>query len=133
MRQALPILCLVCLAAPLPADPLDQALALDQQNNRASATAQNKIDGLDDERRDLLAEYLQIARRIELLRTDNQQLQIRVDAQQRHLESLNAQRDAAETTRLGILPLMEQMQHCSNYISGEVLLKIPVQQMGLHQ
>ena len=117
----------------MPADPLDQALALDQQNNRASATAQNKIDGLDDERRDLLAEYLQIARRIELLRTDNQQLQIRVDAQQRHLESLNAQLDAAETTRLGILPLMEQMQHCSNYISGEVLLKIPVQQMGQHQ
>jgi hypothetical protein len=104
------MLCLVCLSASLPADTLDRALALDQQNHRASATVQDEVDGLDDERQAMLDEYLQISRRIELLRTDNQQLQTRIDVQQRHLDSLNQQMDAAETTRLGILPLMERMQ-----------------------
>ncbi len=110
MSKAVPMLCLVCLSASLPADTLDRALALDQKNNQASATVQDKIDGLDEKRQELLEEYLQISRRIELLRTDNGQLQTRIDVQQRHIASLNEQLDAAETTRLGILPLMERMQ-----------------------
>jgi hypothetical protein len=94
----------------LPADTLDRALALDQNNHQASARVQGKIDGLDDKRQAMLDEYLQISRRIELLRTDNRQLQTRIDVQQRHLDALNEQLEAAETTRLGILPLMERMQ-----------------------
>jgi len=104
------LLCLACLAPPLWAAALEQALTLDKKNNQASAAVQQRIDQLDDQQREMLEEYLQLERRIELLRTDNRQLQARTEAQGRHVESLNQQLQEVESTRLGLLPLMQQMQ-----------------------
>jgi len=121
VRKTSLLACLVCLALPLAADTLDQALALDQKSIRASAAVQKQIDGLDDSRQEMLEEYLRIERRSESLRTDNQQLQTRIEIQQRHLESLNEQRGEAETTRLGVIPLMEQMQQVlGNFIAADL-------------
>lgn len=100
---------LACIASPLWAATLEQALTLDRQNNQVSAAAQDKIDRLDDGQREMLEEYLNLERRIELLRTDNRQLQVRTEAQQRHVESLTRRLEEVETTRLGILPLLEEM------------------------
>ena len=110
------MLCLACLASPLWAGKLEQALTLDRQNNQASAAVQDKID-----QREMLEEYLDLERRIELLRTDNRQLQTRTEAQQRHIESLGKQLEEVETTRLGVLPLLEEMQQVlTEFVVGDL-------------
>ena len=115
------LLCLACLAPALSAATLEQALTLDKQNNRASAAVQQRIDRLDDNQREMLEEYLQLERRIELLRTDNRQLQARIEAQARQVESLKEQLQEVETTRLGLLPLMQQMQQVlTEFVDGDL-------------
>lgn len=100
---------MLCSGA-LSASAFDRATGIDKANLQRSAASQNRVDQLDDRRREMLEDYLQTQRRIELLQLDNRQLQVRVDAQRRQIDNYNNQLQSIEIARLGLLPLMEQME-----------------------
>jgi len=85
--------------------------AIDEQvGAEASAKkSQQKIDGLADEKDQMLAEYRQVLRQTESLRIYNDQLGKLVTSQQDELTSIEAQLDNVETTQREIVPLMLKM------------------------
>jgi len=107
-------LCFVFFCSGLHAASLQQALTLDENNQKRSVASQERIGQLDDERKSMLQEYLQLQHRIALLHTDNKQLQTRIESQARSQKVLQQQLAEIEVTRLGILPLLEQMHRTLN-------------------
>lgn len=111
-RFRLVAVCLSCgllVATPLPADPLDQAIATSEASNRAETQSQRRIDKTDDETRAMLAEYQRASRELDLLTTYDDQLQRMVDSQQAEKASIEQQMQQLELTQREVLPLMLRM------------------------
>lgn len=88
---------------------LDQAVDQQVQTDAAAQRTQQQIDSLDDETRELLAEYRSVLNQKESLAAYNSQLEQLVSSQQEELVSVEAQLDNIDTTQRDIIPLMIKM------------------------
>lgn len=88
---------------------LDQAVDQQVQTDTAAQRTQQQIDSLDDETRELLAEYRSVLNQKESLAAYNSQLEQLVSSQQEELISVDAQLANIDTTQRDIVPLMIKM------------------------
>lgn len=91
------------------AGALDQAVDQQVQTDTAAQRTQQQIDNLDDETRELLAEYRSVLNQKESLAAYNSQLEQLVSSQQEELLSVEAQLANIDTTQRDIVPLMIKM------------------------
>lgn len=91
------------------AGALDQAIDEQVQTDTAAQRTQQQIDSLDDETRELLAEYRSVLNQKESLAAYNSQLEQLVSSQQEELESVQSQLANIDTTQRDIVPLMLKM------------------------
>jgi len=100
---------------------VDAAIEGAVKQNAAVAAAQKKIDTLDDRTGEMLAEYRELAERLDSLRLYNQQLGTLIGAQERDMESVRKQ--ATDVTLVGreLTPFMLRMLE-----SLEAFVKIDV-------
>ncbi|MBL1457378.1 DUF3450 domain-containing protein [Methylophaga sp.] len=91
------------------AGALDQAVDQQVQTDTAAQRTQQQIDSLDDETRELLAEYRSVLNQKESLAAYNSQLEQLVSSQQDELASVEDQLANIDTTQRDITPLMIKM------------------------
>jgi chromosome segregation ATPase len=91
------------------AGALDQAVDQQVQTDIAAQRTQQQIDSLDDETRELLAEYRSVLNQKESLAAYNSQLEQLVSSQQDELASVEDQLANIDTTQRDITPLMIKM------------------------
>jgi hypothetical protein len=91
------------------AGALDQAVDQQVQTDTAAQQTQQQIDNLDDETRELLAEYRSVLNQKESLSAYNSQLEQLVISQQEELVSVEEQLANIDTTQRDIVPLMIKM------------------------
>lgn len=88
---------------------LDTALKAQEKNQRAAAQSQRRIDALDEQTQDILAEYQSLLTEADQLEVYDQQLQRLVVSQDRELGTLKRQLEEIEVTKRRIVPLMQRM------------------------
>lgn len=88
---------------------LDEAIHTQLEADKAAKRSQQKIDKLDDESAQMLAEYRGILKQTESLQAYNDQLQKLVNSQNNELESITLQLENIETTQREIVPMMLSM------------------------
>lgn len=88
---------------------LEHATETQVETDTAAQQSQEQIDNLDDETRELLAEYRQVIQQTQSLKSYNDQLDELVKSQQDELESIDEQLANIETTQRDIVPLMMHM------------------------
>ncbi len=91
------------------AGDLDTAIELTMKANALAATSQKKIDSLSDQAFQMLQEYRELQRRIESLRTYNDQVSALVTNQNDEIVSLEQQIEDAVLVGREITPLMLKM------------------------
>lgn len=91
------------------AGALDEAIDTQVNTDIAAQKSQEKIDNLSDETTDMLAEYRDVLRQTQSLKSYNDQLEALVDSQQQEMASISEQLDNIETTQHDIVPLMLKM------------------------
>lgn len=91
------------------AGDLDTAIELTMKANALAATSQKKIDSLSDQAFQMLQEYRELQRRIESLRTYNDQVSALVQNQNDEITSLEQQIEDAVLVGREITPLMLKM------------------------
>lgn len=96
------------LASPAAAD-VDRALTESQQQRRADAQHQERVDRLDDEAREALQQYRAAVWETQQLNVYAEQLQSLIDQQADEVSSLEAQLREIEVTEREIMPLMLRM------------------------
>ena len=100
---------LLASAGTLAQDDVGDALRVQNQSIEASAEAQNRINALDDETRDMLDEYRRTMSQIQDLAAYNEQLERLVATQRAELADFERQFEEIETTKRQILPLIVRM------------------------
>lgn len=88
---------------------LEHATDTQVETDTAAQQSQEQIDNLDDETRQLLAEYREVIQQTQSLKSYNDQLDELVQSQQDELESIDEQLANIETTQRDIVPLMMRM------------------------
>lgn len=91
------------------AAPLEEAIDTQVQTDIAAQQSQENIDNLADETTEMLAEYRDVLRQTQSLKSYNDQLENLVDSQKAELESIKQQLKNIETTQRDIVPLMLKM------------------------
>ena len=91
------------------AGALDEAIDTQVNTDIAAQKSQEKIDSLSDETTDMLAEYRDVLRQTQSLKSYNDQLQSLVNSQQEEMASIAEQLNNIETTQHDIVPLMLKM------------------------
>lgn len=103
------ILASLWLAQSAVADTLSEGQSAIAASEQAGAESQAKVEKLDDQTLDLIAEYRQIKAETEQLALYNRQMEAIVQSQNDELASLARQITEIERTERGILPLMSRM------------------------
>ncbi len=103
------VLISVAIALPVSANSLDQAKAIQNKTNAASAASQKTIDKSSQASIELQAEIEQLSEQVKNLEIYRNHLQALVDNQQQEMASLDNQIEEIKDTRQGIVPLMYQM------------------------
>lgn len=108
---ALALAACTLLAGPAPVLAQDAGDAMDatEQQRRADARSQDRIDKLDDATRAALQEYRSVVWETQQLNVYADQLQELIDQQADELASLQAQIDELQVTEREIMPLMLRM------------------------
>ncbi len=88
---------------------VEGALGEQAGSQRDAASAQQRIDRLDDQTRIALEQYRETLRQIDQLQTYNTQMERMVATQQAEMESLGREIASIEVTKRQILPFMRQM------------------------
>jgi hypothetical protein len=91
------------------AGALDEAIDTQVNTDIAAQKSQEKIDNLSDETTDMLAEYRDVLKQTQSLKSYNDQLQSLVNSQQEEMASISEQLNNIETTQHDIVPLMLKM------------------------
>ncbi len=91
------------------ADTLKSSIDMTVGTNKAGASSQKKIDALDADTQQMLADYRATLAQIESLQVYNNQLQKLTLSQQQELDSYEQQLATIEATRSGVVPLMLRM------------------------
>ncbi|ENO8414986.1 DUF3450 domain-containing protein [Vibrio mimicus] len=108
MKRCLSILCASALL-PAHAASLDQAQAIQNSTNQASAQSQQKIDRSAEKTLVLRAEIEQLNEEVKNLQIYRNHLQSLVANQEQEMTSLEQQTEEIKRTRQGIVPLMYDM------------------------
>ncbi len=90
-------------------DVVEKAISGQVKTEQAAKQSQQKIDKLDDQTSQMLAEYRSVLRQIDSLKAYNDQLDKLVNSQQNELSSIKQQLQNIETTQRDIVPLMLNM------------------------
>lgn len=90
-------------------ETLEHATETQVEADTAAQQSQQQIDNLDDETRELLAEYRSVIQQTQSIESYNDQLEELVNSQQDELESIDEQLANIETTQRDIVPLMMRM------------------------
>ena len=88
---------------------VDDALDVQQQSIDASRDAQQRIDALDDQTREMLNEYRQTMAQVQDLAAYNEQLQRLIGTQRVEMADFERQFNEIEVTKRQILPLIVRM------------------------
>lgn len=99
----------VLLSSPVQADELQSGKDKISSSNKNGAASQNKIDGIDDQTRQMLGEYRSVVAETDQLKLYNRQMTEIVASQQEELANIEQQIKDVEHTERGILPLMNKM------------------------
>ncbi len=91
------------------AEPLSQAIKIENATNEAAIRSQKKIDALSDKTRHMLEQYRGALHQSKSLKTYNQHLQELLSSQQEEMASLQQQLNEIETTQHEIVPLILRM------------------------
>ncbi|KQB07287.1 DUF3450 domain-containing protein [Vibrio metoecus] len=108
MKRCLSLLCASALL-PAHAASLDQAQAIQNSTNQASAQSQQRIDRSAEKTLVLRAEIEQLNEEVKNLQTYRNHLQSLVANQEQEMSSLEQQTEEIKRTRQGIVPLMYDM------------------------
>ncbi|KQB08271.1 DUF3450 domain-containing protein [Vibrio metoecus] len=108
MKRCLSLLCASALL-PAHAASLDQAQAIQNSTNQASAQSQQKIDQSSEKTLVLRAEIEQLNEEVKNLQIYRNHLQSLVANQEQEMASLEQQTEEIKRTRQGIVPLMYDM------------------------
>ncbi len=103
------LLMLAPIASKADTTTLKNAVDAQLKSEVAAKKSQQRIDALDDESRQMLAEYRAVLRQTESLKAYNDQLDKLVISQKDELVSIDAQLENIETTQREIVPLMLNM------------------------
>lgn len=77
--------------------------------NEAGRQSQQRIDSLDQQKRELLREYRNVTAELDRRSKYNRQLQKQVDAQKASIEDIQSQLEAIAVTERNIVPFMNRM------------------------
>ena len=99
----------LCLGPVHAADALEQSLSVEKARTDGSAKSQVKVDGLDEKRGKLFAEYKEVSAKLESARIYNDQLKEMIQSQDEEVVSLNRQLEEIDATSRGVMPLMKEM------------------------
>jgi len=91
------------------ASDLDRSIKLQMETQQASVASQDRIDALDDETREILAEYRQLNRELKNLHSFNDQLERNISSQEEELVQIRRQLAELEITKREIVPLILRM------------------------
>ena len=90
-------------------EAIKQAIDQTDLKLKQSATAQRKINRLDDSTQGLLAEYGATLRELDVYRQYNEQVRRLVDSQEQELEHLNRQLASIDGTKREIFPFLSRL------------------------
>ena len=107
-RLHVPIVCLLSLSSSM-VMAVDDSIETQEQIDRSSASAQARIDELDDQAKQDLQTYRNTMMRLESLEVYNGQMQRLVDSQEDEKEDIQRQIDEIDEIEMGALPLMIDM------------------------
>lgn len=109
IRRGWPLALMLTLPLTAGAGALEDAIDTQVDTDIAAQESQETIDNLDDETTDMLAQYRDILRQTQSLKTYNDQLEQLVSSQRNELDSISLQLQNIETTQRDIVPLMSKM------------------------
>ena len=89
--------------------PLDKAIAEAGKANRASSKTQDKVEKIDDERSELVAEYRILLEQLESLQRYNAEVASMVTAQEEEMTSIQGKIDQVVGMQRDVVPLMVDM------------------------
>lgn len=114
--------------------PLDRAIAEASKANRASSKTQDKVEKLDDERSDLVAEYRTLLEQLESLQRYNAEVSSMVGAQEEEMTSIQGKIDQVVGMQRDVVPLMvDMLASLESFVSLDVpfLLEERAQRVAL--
>ena len=91
------------------AGPLDQAIAEATKANKASSKSQDKVEKVDDERSDIVAEYRALLEQLESLQRYNAEVSSMVEVQETEMSSIQGKIDQVVGMQRDVVPLMVDM------------------------
>jgi len=97
------------LSAGVRAQNLGDTVQAESGINKDAATSQQRVTGLAQQTRDLLAEYRSVVRETESLKIYNDNLERVVTDQGNEIQSIERQLSGLEATNRGVVPLMLEM------------------------
>lgn len=101
--------------------PLDRAIAEASKANRASSNTQDKVEKLDDERSDLVAEYRTLLEQLESLQRYNAEVASMVQAQEVEMSSIQGKIDQVVGMQRDVVPLMvDMLESLESFVSLDV-------------
>lgn len=109
IRRGWPLALMLTLPLTAGAGALEDAIDTQVDTDIAAQESQETIDNLDNETTDMLAQYRDILRQTQSLKTYNDQLEQLVSSQRNELDSISLQLQNIETTQRDIVPLMSKM------------------------
>ncbi|HGF7475841.1 TPA: DUF3450 domain-containing protein [Vibrio mimicus] len=128
MKRCLSILCASALL-PAHAASLDQAQAIQNSTNQASAQSQQKIDRSAEKTLVLRAEIEQLNEEVKNLQIYRNHLQSLVVNQEQEMASLEQQTEEIKRTRQGIVPLMYDMiEGLEEWVAQDKLIRLTARQ-----
>ena len=100
---------------------MEKAIQTTVNTHASGAKTQKRINNLDDQTRQMLAEYRSVTHQTETLEIYNQQLQRLLDSQLEEMRSIEQQIVEIEVTQREIVPLMLRMlESLENFIALDV-------------
>lgn len=105
---------------------LQYVLAQRMQANDANAEAQDKVDALDDERREVAQQYRRVLREIEATETYIDQIETLIVDQKEEMQDIREQLDRVGDTERDVVPLMVDMiDHYEAFVKADVPFLYP--------
>ncbi|HTQ99887.1 MAG TPA: DUF3450 domain-containing protein, partial [Candidatus Acidoferrum sp.] len=122
MKKALLIALIPAAQVMAQQQPLSDATTKAQaDNNAAAATAQQNINKMDEQTRDLNNQYANALQELDSLNKYNEQLQSQVTAQEKEKASIQTQLTEIQTTQREVLPLMDRMvQTLDQFVKADI-------------
>ena len=91
------------------AGPLDAAIELEKEMNKASQATQKTVDGLADQTTDMAQTYQLTLQSIDSIKRYNRSIEGYIREQEAEMDSIQVQMDGIDATERAVIPMMEDM------------------------